>query len=182
VGAGYFKPQTVLLRCRGLRGGGSISGDCQTHGNRSSLRRTWVRLASRKASGRGESLFSRESGYSKKSKKPVTVVLERVDLAGRYPKVAGSTQPTPRNGVRIVQWLCLPMGTSNKSRVQVYIWRIKGSFRALRHHWGNERRKVFLRHREGESAESNYVGTRHCETRPACCAGSQTETVFYDQS
>jgi hypothetical protein len=30
VGAGYFKPQTVLLRWRGLRGGGSTSGDGQT--------------------------------------------------------------------------------------------------------------------------------------------------------
>jgi hypothetical protein len=39
------------------------------------------------------------------------------------------------------------------------IWRIKGSFRALRHHWGNKRREVFLRHREGEPAESNDVGS-----------------------
>ena len=32
MGAGYFKPQTVLLRWRGLRGGGSSSGDGQTLG------------------------------------------------------------------------------------------------------------------------------------------------------
>src|ERR1700730_15976383 len=42
-----FKPQTVLLRWRGFRGGGSISGDGQTLGSRSGLRRTWVRLGER---------------------------------------------------------------------------------------------------------------------------------------
>src|ERR1700730_13325736 len=38
-GGDPFEPQTVLLRWRGLRGGGSISGDGQTLGSRSSFRR-----------------------------------------------------------------------------------------------------------------------------------------------
>jgi hypothetical protein len=57
------------------------------------------------------------------------------------------------------------------------IWRIKGSFRALGHHWGNKRREGFLRHREGESAESD-CRQQHFETRPASGAGSQTEKVL----
>jgi len=53
-GRRLFKPQTVLLRWRGLREGESTSGDGQTIGNRSGLRRTWVRLGER---GRRDRFF-----------------------------------------------------------------------------------------------------------------------------
>jgi hypothetical protein len=69
-GRRLFKPQTVLLRWRGLREGESTSGDGQTIGNRSGLRRTWVRLGERGrrdrfGARRGESLFSRRGSYAK---------------------------------------------------------------------------------------------------------------------
>src|SRR5258707_10737171 len=59
-----FKPQTVLLRWRGLRGGGSNSGEWPDTWYRSGIRRTWVRLGERGrrdrfGARRGESLCSR---------------------------------------------------------------------------------------------------------------------------
>jgi hypothetical protein len=60
--------------------------------------------------------------------------------------------------------------------------RIKRRFRALRHHRRNKCREGFLRHREGESGESDDVSSQYFESRPASGAGSQTEKVLYAQS
>src|SRR3984893_7585298 len=66
-GGELFKPQERLVRGRGLRGVGSISGGGQTLSSRSGLRRTWVRLGERGRrdrfeARRGESLFSLLNG------------------------------------------------------------------------------------------------------------------------
>src|SRR4029077_7172654 len=73
-------PADATLALEGVRGGGSKSGDSQTLSTRSGFRRTWVRLGERGRRDRfrprrGESLFSRESGY--------TVVLSSVHIPKR---------------------------------------------------------------------------------------------------